>query len=110
MQKSLWSVQFKSNLQDFGGGVVVIDGNQVVGGDFGYYYLGTCTISGNSATAIVTVTKHNPSVSSIFGDIHSFKLVLTGTVSDNLLSFSGHMESAPQMTLTASMRKLVNLQ
>ena len=109
MSKTLWSVKFQSNNFDFGSGVVAIDGDQVYGGDHGYYYVGKCTISGNSATAIVTVTKHNPTVTSVFGNIQTFNLVLTGNVVSNTISFTGNVEGQPAMKMTATMQKLVNL-
>jgi hypothetical protein len=111
MSKTLWTISFKSNNQDFGSGVITLDGDQIYGGDVGYYYLGKFVTTGNSISASATITKHNPSVVSIFGNFTSFKLALTGngSISDGHFSLSGHVEEYPQMTMTATMRKLVNL-
>jgi hypothetical protein len=111
MSKSLWAVNFISSGHNFGSGVITLDGDQVYGGDHGYYYLGKCLISGSSVNATVTVTKHDQSAVSILGNIQSFKLVLTGNgnVDVGSISLSGHMENNPHMKLTATMRKLVNL-
>ena len=108
MEKSLWSVQFQSNSQSFGGGVVILDGNQAVGGDAGYYYIGQCLFNGNSVSATVTITKHGPGVS-IFGNINSFKLILSGNLNGDAINFSGHVDQAPQMKISAVMKKLTNL-
>ncbi|SDD39189.1 GrlR family regulatory protein [Sporomusa acidovorans] len=109
MTKSLWSIKFESDMKDFGSRVVMLDGDQVVGGDMGYYYLGKCTISGSSASAVITITKHNRAITSVFGDINSFKLTLTGNVNGDQISLSGNVEGFPQMKLTATMKKIVNL-
>ena len=39
MFNGLWVVEFRSGT-DFGSGVLVVNGSQVMGGDFGYYYFG----------------------------------------------------------------------
>lgn len=85
-----------------------MDDSMVAGGDAAYYYLGTCVISGNSASASVTITKHGSGVS-IFGNLTSFKLALTGTVNGDQISLSGQVEQYPQMTMKATMRKLKRL-
>lgn len=109
MSKTLWSIKFGSSMHDFGSGVVVLDGDQVVGGDEGYYYLGKCTISEDSVSVLIAVTKHNLAIPSVFGNINSFNLTLNGNINGDIISLSGHVEERPHMQLTAIIKKIVNL-
>ncbi len=109
MEKSLWAINFISNSRSFGSGVVIIDGNQITGGDGGYYYIGNCIFTGNTITASAVITKHNSQVISIFGDLPSINLSLSGTVNGNEIQLSGHITEIPQMTMQATMRKLTTL-
>lgn len=83
MKDGIYFVTFKSNIQDFGTGTVVVKDNTVNGGDFGYSYKGK--FSGSSAK--LTVEKHDKSVQSVFGNIDSFilELLAKDTVSGFLL-------------------------
>lgn len=110
MAKSLWAISFKSS-NDYGSGVITLDGDQVYGGDHGYYYLGICTVSGNSINATVTVKKHNPAITSIFGNLSSFSLSLSGSGDINAghLTLTGNIVEYPQAKMTATMRKLETL-
>ena len=73
MKNGIYFVSFKSNMQDFGSGTVVVNNNTVNGGDFGYVYKGR--IEGDSVE--LSVNRHDPSASSIVGNISSFTLTLT---------------------------------
>lgn len=109
MSKALWSVQFFSNMQDFGSGVVILDGDQAVGGDHGYYYHGKCVISGNSVSAVISVKRHNPKITSVFGNLESFTIALTGNVAGDQISLAGEVQGYPQAKITGTMKKALNL-
>lgn len=72
MKDGIYFVVFKSNSQDFGTGTVVVRDGTVNGGDFGYSYKGK--IQNDSIT--LSIEKHNPQVTSVFGDINRFQLEL----------------------------------
>lgn len=109
LEKSLWSIRFSSNSQGFGSGVIILDENQVVGGDHGYYYIGNCTFSDSTITASVTITRHNLGVTSIFGNLESVNLSLSGTIHGEQIQLSGNVKEYPQMTVQATMCKLKTL-
>ena len=87
----------------------MFDGNKVAGGDYGYYYVGDYNVTNSSISATVTINKHNPQVVSIFGNYQSLNLSLSGTISGNQISFSGHVTEFPQMSVQATMKKLTDL-
>ncbi len=77
MFEGLWTIEFKTN-QDFGYGVLVLLKNdQILGGDFGYYYSGYMTkTDGRITGGQVSVVRFNPNVVSVFGNFDSFILIL----------------------------------
>ena len=75
----LWVIEFKS-AHDYGCGVLVFNGSQVMGGDIGYYYFGRIDTTEN-LSGEVNVVRFNPNINSVFGDADKFTLLLTdGTI------------------------------
>jgi hypothetical protein len=87
----LWVVEFASSLGLFGRGVMVLNGERVLGGDVGYYYSGQCTLEENRIKAQVDVIRFDPNAISVFGDIENFKLTFDGTI--NGCDFTAHAKS-----------------
>lgn len=64
---------------DLTGGVAVIETNRLYGGDSGYIFVGDVTPNGQNVWSLdVTVTRHDPNIDSLFGDLDQFHL--TGTL------------------------------
>ena len=76
----LWVVEFSSSLGLFGRGVMILNGQRILGGDVGYYYSGKCTFDGCNIQGEVDAIRFDPDVISVFGDIESFTLSLHGTI------------------------------
>lgn len=72
MEDGLYHVNFKSNQQDFGVGIVAIKENKVNGGDYAYFYQGV--IEENHL--ILRVNRFNDSATSVFGALKEFQLDL----------------------------------
>lgn len=76
--EGLWVVQFlepSDPTMDLNGGVVVIETGRILGGDSGYFYLGQIGNQQNGTWPItLTITRHDPNIVSIFGDIDQFAL------------------------------------
>lgn len=49
------------------GGVVVLETQRILGGDSGFYYVGTYNLVGSTLAIQVRLRQHNPGVPSIFG-------------------------------------------
>ncbi len=66
--EALWTVEFISNLQVFGSGVVVLETGRVFGGDAQYYYLGDFDVKhGEDVSVNVKITHFAGAGYSIFG-------------------------------------------
>ncbi len=108
MSKTLWSAEFSSRNSSFGSGVVIMDGNQITGGGEKYYYIGNCSLNGNTSSASVSIKQHVPG-SSIFGPVSEFTLLLTGCINGDNITLSGYVEENDNYKINATMRKLANL-
>lgn len=95
----LWIVEFASSLGLFGRGVMVFNGERILGGDVGYYYSGQCTFVENRIKAQVDVIRFDANSVSIFGDIESFKLVFEGTITGTDFQARATSESFPNISM-----------
>ena len=71
MIEGLWVAKFlepTSDEFDLDSGVLVIESGRVLGGDSGYYYVGQLTPAERGWKANVTVVRHDPKITSFFGD------------------------------------------
>jgi hypothetical protein len=87
MIEGLWSVEFKSNIGIFGGGVVVLQ--RVFGGDSKYTYLGTYVVEHDHIWGAVKVTPFSSEPYSVFGDSEEFHLNIDGKVGQRIFVAQG---------------------
>ncbi len=105
MSIDLWSVHFSSPSLIFGSGVVLIDGDHIMGGDGTFYYLGKCTKNGSSFVALIDIIQHSPGMS-IFGNLSNFTLVLNGNIASSHVVFSGNILHQSQCKISGTMKKI----
>ena len=77
MIEGLWVVEFLApqvDEFDLNGGVVVIETGRVLGGDSGYVYIGDINPIADGWSLHVTITRHDSSIMSIFGDLDEYAL------------------------------------
>lgn len=106
MRDGLYVVNFKSNSQDFGSGIVSVKNEAVNGGDFGFYYQGK--ISGQQLK--LSVKKFNPNAQSVFGPLKNFHLILT--ITDNVSGgyvLEGHVSENANLILSVEAHKIADL-
>lgn len=72
MKDGIYFVKFKSSIQDFGEGAVVVNKGIINGADFGFTYKGRTS----NNKAIIEIFQHDLEVESVFGDIKSFQIEL----------------------------------
>jgi hypothetical protein len=104
MIDGLWSVQFQGP-QAHAGGVVVLVGGRVLGGDSGFAYVGSYELSGETLRAKVTVKNFDPTVSNVFGIAGSFDLLLEAKVQGDSMTGTGALASSPTARMTLRLTK-----
>lgn len=95
----LWSVEFQSNSQTFGAGVVVINNGRIQGGDSAFMYNGTLREESAVIHGDLEVSKHCFSAISIFGPTDHFHLKITGASDPQNLILEGYMVENPQQKI-----------
>lgn len=99
MLEALWSLEFISNMQAAGSGVVVMETGRVLGGDAQYIYVGTYKIHNSQAHSRIKVTHYANEPFSIFGPIKEFELELTGTPAHDKFEMQGHVVGRPNLRI-----------
>ncbi|WP_084517659.1 GrlR family regulatory protein [Desulfatiglans anilini] len=108
--EGLWTVSFQSNFQSFGAGVAVFSQNQILGGDSSYYYNGNATIKDNKVESKIHIVRFNKMGTSIFGNLDSFYLNVTGNISIPTMQLSGCMIEQPTMKITLQCNKVTGFE
>jgi len=111
MLDALWSVRFISNSMSTGAGVIIIKNGKIVGGDSQYYYIGELTLTDDIVNAEVTATIHTriPGLESVFGQIDSFVLGLSGKAKPKEINLTGTMLGSPTATINIVCTRLTDL-
>jgi hypothetical protein len=99
--EGLWTVEFGSSVGIFGGGVAVFQNGKVMGGDGGYFYLGSYQETGNTVRATVNVAPFISGYESVFKTVgRPFSLDLVATLTDeNHAIGQGQVLAMPQLKL-----------
>ncbi|TCV91720.1 GrlR family regulatory protein [Biostraticola tofi] len=106
MKNGLYAVNFRSNNQDYGSGIVSVNNDAVNGGDFGFYYQGK--FSGNQIK--LSVRQFNSNAQSVFGPLNNFHLILS--ISDegnNGYLLEGHVAENASFRLQVTAKKVADL-
>jgi T3SS negative regulator,GrlR len=97
----LWSVEFLSNSQNMGAGVVVINDGHIMGGDSFFMYNGTLKQENDIVYADLEISKHcDIPRPSIFGSIDHFHLKLSGSSNSHHLLLEGYVTEHPDQKIS----------
>lgn len=92
--EGLWTVEFQTKGGE-NGGVAVLEGGRIRGGDSGYYYVGRYTLSGETVSGDVQAEHyHGPSVTAFGDQATKFSLTIAGKLSTNRNQITGTVERA----------------
>ncbi len=91
MIEALYGVEFVSNMNSAGYGVVVFETGRILGGDSSFVFIGNYEVKSNVLHAKVKCTNDRGVLPSIFGNIKEFNLELEGTPNRNEFILQGHM-------------------
>jgi len=105
--EGLWTAEFGSSAGIFGGGVVVFQGGRVMGGDNGYFYVGTYELTDNALRASIEVSPFIEGVESVFKTMgRQLTLELVGSLVDERhIRAQGHPRQMPQLKLGVKLTK-----
>jgi hypothetical protein len=98
----LWTIEFGSTAGRFGAGVVVLRDGIIMGGDNGYFYLGTYELLGpREFEAVLNVTPFVEGIESVFLTLgRNIQLKLSGALtSDGHATARGYPVAMPDFAL-----------
>lgn len=100
MIEALWSVEFRSNLDLIGSGIVVLETGRVFGGDSAMIYVGSYTVDGNNIKAELHIHRYAsaPGMVSITG-LDDYHLQATGKLGTKEILLQGHVVGAPNIQI-----------
>ncbi|MBS1717792.1 MAG: hypothetical protein JSS72_08680 [Armatimonadetes bacterium] len=93
--EGFWTCTFEG-IQGFGTGVVVLIGGKLFGGDTGYTYTGSYTVSGSTLEAKVHVEQYVGGIPSVMGQTN-FNLELRGAANGNQIVIAGSVPGTPML-------------
>jgi len=109
MIEALYGIEFASNMNDGGYGVVVLETGRILGGDSSFVFVGNYEVKNNAVIAEVKCTNDRKHLRSIFGDINEFNLHLEGTPSRREFILQGHMVENPSMKINVKLTRRAEL-
>lgn len=99
MLEAMYGLEFVSNADDGGYGVVVLETGRVFGGDSSFVYIGSYKVENGILKAEVKCTNDRKLLQSIFGDIKEFNLRLEGKPQHDEFILQGYMVEKPSMKI-----------
>jgi hypothetical protein len=110
MVEGLWTIKFISSLNLWGGGVIVMTKERrILGGDTGYYYIGTYTVTGSQIKGDVDIIQFDPQSISVFGETSDFHLTFDGAFEDNKFSAAAQSPKFPGHSIKIEGNKKADL-
>ena len=109
MTPGIYQVKFVSNVQGEGWGVITVDSGRLHGCDMNYLYKGRFQVDGGKVTAQVQASNYTGQLTSVFGLLNIFDLNLAGTASAGTFNLSGNMHGRPDLRITISGTKKLDL-
>lgn len=108
--EGMWAVYFQSNMEDYGGGVVIFETNRLFGGDSSYYYTGSYNAEAAKKFRIAVTVKHfHGEPRSIFGPIDEMDLDLVALMTEDGIVAEGSVRGDPTRQVRCNLRWLADL-
>lgn len=95
--------------QGTGGAVVILTSGKLLGGDNGFYFMGTYYADQVSMKAHVTVHNFDPAVPSIFGITGEYELEVSATVQGDTMVGTAMLAGQPTKSIGLRLEKKSNL-
>lgn len=102
IDSGFYIAKFRTPL-DEAGGVIVVEGHTVRGGDSAMYYTGAISEEGGAIKVRLHVRQHDQSRMSVFGDYDAFHLTLTGRKHGADYVFEGRADRVPSLRFEATL-------
>ena len=104
--EGVYAASFLSNLNQYGQGIIVLDGGRIHGGDLDYAYTGKYSFTDNDIVATVDVANYSGGFTSVMRDLPHYRLTLNGRIKAHEMTVSGEVEGRPDLKIQINLRKI----
>jgi hypothetical protein len=110
MIEAMYGVEFTSNLNNMGYGVVIFETGRIFGGDTSFVYIGRYEIQNGTIKATVKVNNDRMVMPSVLGDnLNEYTLHGEGVISRDEFTLEAYMEEHPEKKLTIKFTRRAEL-
>jgi hypothetical protein len=110
MVEGVYSAHFLSNADQYGEGIVVVDGGRIHGGDLDHVYIGKYTLVNNEFSATLDVANYSGKFSSVLGPLAQYRLTLSGVVKKAQdITICGKIDERPDLSIQINLHKVSQL-
>ncbi len=105
--EGVYVAHFLSNADQYGEGIVVVEGGKIHGGDLDHVYIGKYALGNNEFLATLDVSNHSGRFSSVLGTLAQYRLTLKGKVKQQQdITCHGTVVERPGLAIQINLRKL----
>ncbi len=110
MIEALWSVEFKSNNNFVGSGIVIFETGRVLGGDSMMTYIGSYDVANGVVSATISVKQYSntSNMASVVG-LNQFTLAVKGTIARQSMTLSGYVVEDNSKTIVINAQRQAEL-
>lgn len=109
MLEAMYGIEFTSNMNDGGYGVVILETGRILGGDSSFVYVGTYEVNNGVVHADIKCTNDRQFLQSVFGDVKEFNLHLEGKPEHKGFILQGHMIEDPAKKISIKLTRRAEL-
>ena len=109
MLEAMYGIEFNSNMNDGGYGVLVLETGRIFGGDSSFVYIGNYVFENGLVKADVKCTNDRNLLRSVFGNLKEFNLHLEGKPQHEGFVLQGHMVENPAMKIDVKLTRRAEL-
>jgi len=109
MIEAMYGIEFVSNMNDGGYGVIILETGRVLGGDSSFMFVGNYEIKNGTILADVKCTNDRGTLQSIFGDFKEFNLHLEGVPENSEFTLQGYMKENPELKIAVKLTRRAEL-
>jgi len=109
MLEAMYGIEFESNMNSGGYGIVIFETGRILGGDSSFVFIGSYEVKNEIVYADVKCTNDRNSLESIFGDVKEFTLRLEGKPEYNEFIIQGYMVENPEMKIGVKLTRRAEL-
>lgn len=109
MLEAMYGIEFVSNMNDGGYGVIVLETGRLFGGDSSFVYVGNYEVDNGRVRTTVKCTNDRKLLQSVFGPLEEFNLRLEGVPDYREFILKGYVVEKPELEIAVKLTRRAEL-